>query len=127
MSRARIRIRISPAVAVLVVLLFVTQPLADHFEHRTPWVAALARIVFFVSIGALLVYGGLVMRAQKELERQIFLETSTIAFYVTVGAGLVLAALHEFHVLARPSPWIIWDVGWATWCGVRVALLRLRT
>jgi len=127
MIRALVRDRRNAWVLIAVLVMYASVMVATQYEHHVPWVAAAARVVMFVSIAALFVYGALTMRAQKELERLVFFESSAFAFYATVASALVAAALHEFGLIAKPSPWTFWSVGWITWCIARVVLVRRKT
>ncbi len=100
---------------------------ADHYRHRARWIAATGHVVIFVTIAAVLVYGAMLLGSQKELERLVFIETTAIAFYLTMAAALVAATLFEIGVIGAPSPWTFWNVGWVSWCVVRLGVLRRKT
>ena len=113
-------------VLVGVLVMYASAMVANLYGHHVPRVAAAARIVMFVSIAALFVYGALAMQAQRELERLIFLESSAIAFFATAASALVAAGLDDLGFVHRPSPWTFWGVGWITWCVARAVLVRRR-
>jgi membrane protein DedA with SNARE-associated domain len=120
-------LRANGVVLVLVAVLYAGYTTGNHYAHRHPVVGEIGRIVMFLAIAAVFSYGALVMTRQKELERAIFLETSTVAFYATMAAALVFGSLAELHVVHTPSPWAIWTVGSIVWFVVWVYLVRRRT
>ena len=77
-------------------------------------VAALSGVISFVRLG----------RESKELDRLMFLESTSIAFFVTMLFALTWGLLEVWVNAPHPSMWIVWTVGMVSWIVVSTIFNR---
>ena len=64
-------------------------------------------------------------RRSRELERLLFSESSSIAFFVTVLGAVSYALLETWIDAPRVSMWFVWSFGMVAW-GIASAIFRRR-
>jgi hypothetical protein len=77
--------------------------------------AAIGLVVSLVRLG----------RASKELERLLFAEATSIAFFVTMMAAITYALAETWLGAPKQSMWLVWLVGMWTWALLAILLRRL--
>jgi hypothetical protein len=63
-------------------------------------------------------------RSTKELDRLIFSEASSIAFFAVMLAVITLGLVDSWLGYRAPSPWIFAAIGGGSWVLARLALLK---
>jgi hypothetical protein len=63
-------------------------------------------------------------RASTELELQLFSQSTSIAFFVTMIGAITYALLESWIDAPRLSMWVVWSVGMGSWALLSILLQR---
>lgn len=85
------------------------------------WAIAVATIAVAVGVMAVVITRG---RREKELERLLFTEGTSLAFFVTMLAILTYGLLESWVEAPRLSTWAWWSVGMGSWFVLSLVLRR---
>jgi hypothetical protein len=88
------------------------------------WIVAAATIA-----GGLIFMRSVVrsVRSEKELEKVINTDATSIAFFAVMLAALTYALLETYVDLPRISMWLVWSVGMGTWAVMSFVVRRRLT
>ena len=79
------------------------------------------------TIGAALGVMGVIIawgRKTKELERVLFTEGTSLAFFVTMISALTYGLLESWVDAPRLSAWLMWSIGMGSWAVLSLVLRR---
>ncbi len=110
-------------VAVYSVLVIAGSVMRDSVGEDSRWMILVAAATIAAALATMVV----VIRAgrrSKELERFLFTEATSIAFFVTMLAALTYGLLESWLELPRLSAWATWSVGMTSWAVLSIAMRR---
>lgn len=85
------------------------------------WVLAGATIAMALAAVGVLIRAG---RRSKELERFVFSESTSLAFFATMLAALTYALLESLVEAPRLTAWSAWAFGMGGWGVISIAMSR---